>query len=153
MHLHYIRQRDNLNTMPDIFKTLQAPNNSYSIVVGNKEEYRLGGPYAGPIYLNEKQETLFLIYSLCYGDIFFSEDCSTIYFLTLNFKPTLHCKVASFNIPAKKLIVFEKNVESASIKSVEKSNINLILKSAYTTIADKLVLFNTLNEKTISLKK
>jgi hypothetical protein len=60
-----------------------SPTGKYEIIYGYKEEFGMGGPYAGSIYLAEIGKPPMLIHSMCYGDLHWADDESCFYFLVL----------------------------------------------------------------------
>jgi hypothetical protein len=61
-----------------------SPTGKYEIIYGYKEEFGMGGPCAGSIYLAEKDKPPMFIQGMCYEDIRFADDESCFYFLHLN---------------------------------------------------------------------
>jgi hypothetical protein len=60
-----------------------SPNGTYEIIYGYKEEFGMGGPYAGSIYLAFKDKPPMFIHNMCYGDLRWADDESCFYFFCL----------------------------------------------------------------------
>jgi hypothetical protein len=82
-----------------------SPSGKYEIIYGYKEEYGMGGPYAGSIYLSEKDKPPMFIHSMCYGDLRFADDESCFYFLHLNLDRKI--QVMQFLIETNELKLFK----------------------------------------------
>jgi hypothetical protein len=60
-----------------------SPSGNYEIIYGYKEEFGMGGPYAGSVYLAFKDKPPMFIHGMCYGDLRWADDESCFYFLCL----------------------------------------------------------------------
>jgi hypothetical protein len=136
--------------MTAYMKIIDAPNKAYQIAFGEQEEYRNGGPYAGPIYFLEEKKEPQLIHSLCYDQVFFSKEGDVVYFLILVLG-NLHCKLASYEIANAQLTIFEKNLGSAYIKNVHSDFVTVGLRSPFTNVAEQDYVLDCRIEKQMSV--
>ncbi len=94
-----------------------SPSGNYEIIFGYKEEFGMGGPYAGSIYLAFKDKPPMFIHSMCYGDLRWADDESCFYFLCLENKKL---KVVQFLIETYELKTFKDTFEYAEFETVTK---------------------------------
>jgi hypothetical protein len=97
--------------------TLKSPSGNYEIIYGITHEYGMGGPYASEVYLKPKDKAPFFISSMCYGDVFFTDDESCIYFLHLNLERKL--QVRQFDIETDVLKTFVDIFDHAAFESTK----------------------------------
>jgi hypothetical protein len=92
-----------------------SPSGNYEIIFGYKEEFGMGGPYAGSIYLAFKDKPPMFIHSMCYGDLRWTDDESCFYFLHLNIDRKI--QVMQFLIETNELKLFFDIFEIAELET------------------------------------
>jgi hypothetical protein len=94
-----------------------SPTGKYEIIYGYKDEFGMGGPYAGSIYLAESGKPPMFIHAMCYGDLRWADDESCFYFLLLKNRK-LH--VMQFLIETNELKLFYDTYQMAKLETVSK---------------------------------
>jgi hypothetical protein len=92
-----------------------SPKGTYEIIFGYQEEFGMGGPYAGSIYLTFKDKPPMFIHGKCYGDLRWADDESCFYFLHLNFDRKI--QVMQFLIETNELKLFFDVFEMAEFET------------------------------------
>jgi hypothetical protein len=93
-----------------------SPSGKYTIQFGEVQEYSMGGAYACPIYLVEDNKPPFLICSTYCGDVRFTEDEHSFYFLYQNIDRNV--QVMQYIINVRVLKTFKDVYQSAEFENV-----------------------------------
>jgi hypothetical protein len=91
-----------------------SPSGNYEIIFGYKEEFGMGGPYAGSIYLAFKDKPPMFIHGMCYGDLRWADDESCFYFLCLENRKL---KAIQFLIETNELKMFKDIFDYAEFET------------------------------------
>jgi hypothetical protein len=91
-----------------------SPTGKYEIIYGYKEEFGMGGPYAGSIYLAFKDKPPMFIHGMCYGDLRWADDESCFYFLLLKNRKL---QVMQFLIETNELKLFYDTYQMAEFET------------------------------------
>jgi hypothetical protein len=95
---------------------IESPTGKYTIMFGEVEENSMGGAYAADIYLKENYKPPFLISIRCYGDVRWTADDSSFFFLYLNGDRKI--QVMQYIIESRTLKLFYDIFEMAEFENV-----------------------------------